>query len=117
MFGFLAADSQFVGQPEGTHAVHHPEVDGLGYTALFRGDITDIDTEKQRGSPGMDINTFAECVGKSLVPGHMGQHHQLNLGVIGGYKYISGSTLEGRSDPPAVLIPDGDILQVGFVAG
>ena len=47
----------------------------------------------------------------------MGQHNQLDLGVVGGDKKMTRLGVEGAADAAAVLVPDGDILQIGIAAG
>ena len=62
----------------------------------------------------MDILRFFVCLNQALVPGQMGQHSQLNLGVVGVHK---NAALLGHKDPaylPSQLHPHGNILEVGL---
>lgn len=65
----------------------------------------------------MNIPSAAKGLGKLRVFGQMGKNHQLDLTVVSGDKKIPFGRNKGRADPSAVLIPDGDILEIGILTG
>ena len=65
----------------------------------------------------MDILPGQEAVNHPLVPGHVGQQAQLNLGVVRVHQHPARRGHEHGADLGSQLRAHGDILQVGLRGG
>ncbi len=65
----------------------------------------------------MDVEPFGEGVFQLRDVGHVGQHAQLDLAVVGGDQLHARLGDEGRADLAAFPGADRDVLQVGFGRG
>ena len=106
-----------LGKGEGGNAVDDAKVHRLGRPAHVgrhpvRGHSKDL-----RGGDGVDVHPIPEGLNHGLIPGHVGQQPQLDLGVVGVHQHPAGP---GHKHG-AHLRPQGgahrDILQVGLGGG
>ncbi len=66
----------------------------------------------------MDVEPFVERGLQVLIAAHVGDHAQFDLAVVGAQQQVLvAARYEGLSDLAPLLGADGDVLQVGLVAG
>ena len=114
--GLGLADPQLLREAEGAHPVDDAEVDHLGLPAHIGADHLGEDSEDVRGGPGVDVLARFEGLDQGLVAGEVGEHAQLDLGVVGRDQHKALRGDEGLADPPALGRADGDVLEVGVAA-
>ena len=110
----VAGNPQLLGQREGPLTVDDAEVDGLGLTPHLGGDHLREQPEHLTGSTGMDILVLTEGITEDRILREMGQHPQLDLGVVGCQNHATGRCNERLADTAAFVGTDRDILQVGI---
>ena len=113
----LAADTQLVGQAEGRDAVDDAEVDCLGAPPHHRVHALDRHAEHFARRHGMNVDAVGEGLLQLRDIGHMGQHAQFDLAVVGADQLRSGRRHEGGADLAALLGAHRDVLQIGFGRG
>ncbi len=94
--GFLAAAAELFGQTKGAHSVNDAEVDGFGHPPHLRSDHGRTDPENFGGGAGVDIFALVKGGQQYRVGGVMGQHPEINLGIIGGQKKMICRGDKGR---------------------
>ena len=75
-------NAQFIGKPEGAHAVDNPEVDNLGLAAHIRGDKVRQQLKNLSRCACMDILVFFKCLNKNGVLGIVGKQSKLYLRIV-----------------------------------
>ena len=65
----------------------------------------------------MHVLALRECVEEDRVPGEISEDGKLDLGIVGADEPHAGGRHEGGADAPAFLFADGDVLEIGILAG
>jgi hypothetical protein len=65
------------------------------------------------GGAAVDVLPLFKGVDHHRVAGHVGQHPQLDLGIVGVHQHPAGPGDEGLADLAAQVAAHGDVLQVG----
>ena len=73
---------QVAGKSIVAYAINDAKVHRLSLAAHISRDFCQGHSENFRRRAGMNILPFPESLQKTLVPGHVGQDPQLNLGVV-----------------------------------
>ena len=105
------------GKPERGDAVDDAEVDRLAHAPLLRGDLAFLDAEDERRSLAVDVLALAESLQEDGVLGKGGEDRELDLRVVGADETHAGCGHEGGTDAPSLLLADGDVLEIGILAG
>ena len=114
LLGFLDGDSDILGQGEGGNAVNDAKIYRFRASPHAGGHLLHRYAEDLGGGEGVDILSGAEAVDHGLVPGHVGQQAQLDLGVVGVHQHLSGGCGEHLPQLRPQLGADGDVLQIGL---
>ena len=112
ILGRLAGDAKLLGQTEGALAVDDAEIDGLGLAPHLRSDHLREQAEDLAGGAGMDVFVVGKGVAEDLIPGQVGQHAQLDLGIVGREDHMSRRCDEGMPDRRPSSVRIGNVLQV-----
>src|SRR3990172_4079498 len=112
----LLGDADVGCQSKGAHPVHNAEVDRLCPAAHLRGDLRRRESEDLCRGPRMDVLTLLECGSQQLIPGHVGQDTEFDLGVIRRQEQTPLVCRKGLPDPLSHIRPYGNILEIGLAA-
>jgi hypothetical protein len=115
--GDLELDAEPLREAEGADAVDDAVVDHLGVAAQQWVHTLDRHPEHLRGGDRVHVGVLGESLLQGIDPGHVGEHAQLDLRVIGREQQMPVLGDEGVPDLAPLLGPDRDVLQVGVVRG
>lgn len=117
IFGGGVVNAQGFGQAEGAHAVDEAEVDDFGVAALFAADLRGVQAEHFGGGGAVHVDTFVKGFEQGRVAAEVGHDAQLDLRVVGAGNDAARRGHEGFAHFATFGGADGDVLQVGLVAG
>ena len=106
------ADAEILAQTERTDAVYDTEVDRLRISSLQRCYLFKRHMEHFRCRHAVDILRLAVRLNQVFIARHMGQHAELNLGIVGIQKDTARLWHEGFPDQTAKLHPHRNVLQI-----
>ena len=89
LLGLGHGDVDVLRQGVGGNAVHNAEVDGLCRPPQLRGHPVLGQPEHLGGGDGVDVHPGVEAADHGLIPRHMGQQPQLDLGVIRVHQHLA----------------------------
>ena len=105
-------DAQILAQPERTDAIYDSKIDRLGIAPLLVRNLVKRNVEHLGCCNPVDVLLFLVGFDQMAVPGTMGQHAQLNLGIIRVYEDESVFRDEYLANQSSQFHTDRDILQV-----
>ena len=99
------------------HAVNQAEVDGFGVAALLAAHVFGGDAEHFGG--GAAVHVFAVFKGfeQGFVAAQVRHDAQFDLRIVGRHDFAAFGRNKGAAHAAALFGADGDVLQVGVVAG
>ena len=103
------ADAEILAQTERTDAVYDTEVDRLRISSLQRCYLFKRHMEHFRCRHAVDILRLAVRLDQVFIARHMGQHAELNLGIVGIQKDTARLWHEGFPDQTAKLHPHRNV--------
>ena len=116
LLGFLAVHVHSLGQSECRYAVDDSEVGGLGLAAHVWSDGVQVCLIDFGGCRGVYVMSASESLDHVRIAAEVSHDAQFDLRIVGREELASVIGDEGFADLLAVLVTDGDVLQVG-VAG
>ena len=114
----LCGNIEIARQPEIADSVNDPEIDRLCRTAHMRLNFFKRHAEHLRRGKRVYIVAAFICLNKLFTARKMREQPQLDLGIVGVYKNPfrrSGDEQFAQFAP--LVVPDGDVLQIGVRAG
>ena len=108
----LLLDLQAVGEPVGGEPVDDPVVDHLRLGAHADREVLGRGVEDLGRGLGVDVLAALEDLAQHVLAGDVGEHAQLDLGVVDREQDVAGLGDEAGADLAARLGADRDVLQV-----
>ena len=99
-------------RPDRGDAVDDAEIDRLGSAADVGVHALDGHAEHLRRRHGVDVEPVGEGLPQRRDVGHMGEHAQLDLAVVGGDQLVALVGHEGLADGAALGRAHRDVLQI-----